>query len=155
MIDLTAPIRAIQAKYGLMDWHRTVEATQEAAALWGATVGVHCRPTGGFLVVEVAPLARVDKYANAVVKLAQAPNGRWAASVDYQCHYLGCLTPVQVWNPVAFDFRDEAIRASAATLRQTLAPLCTESCATEASRHAARQLCAHLETYRCAQLALF
>jgi hypothetical protein len=155
MIDLTAPLRAIQKKYGLMDWHRNVNATQEAATLWGATVGVHCRDTGGFLAVEVVPLARVDKYANAVVKLAHAPNGTWAASVEYQCHYVGCIVPVQVWNPVAFTSREDAIQASAGALRQTLAPLCTESCATEASRQAARQLCAQLDTYRCEQLALF
>jgi hypothetical protein len=97
------------------DWHRHPEALTEAAALWGGG----CNEHGVFLQCERETIGHPERGVFAEVRVAQSPNGLFAAGYAYRCARAGGGVCPSVWSPphaTREEARREAIREAIAGL---------------------------------------
>ena len=151
--DLTPQIDAICAKYP--DAYRSPDALRELSELWG---GVDCNDGGVILTREVI---KIELQGNprwrGEIRLADAPNGRWAMSTSYDYSTGGGGGAPSVWNRRAYANRDAAITAGLTNLVELFEDVRDWPSATEGEARLAGRMVEQLANHQhqSKQLTLF
>ncbi|GFO80790.1 MAG: hypothetical protein A49_04170 [Methyloceanibacter sp.] len=115
VLNLEPAQNAIRAKYG-RSYHRSRDALDEAAALWGfertSSVGIWS-PCDDVLEWRVG-------RCSAEIRLGRSPSGLWSMTTCYATSIQGQTCAPSIWNPVAFLSRDDARQAGLEYLVETL-----------------------------------
>lgn len=153
VIDLSPQIDAIRSKYP--DAYRNPAALRELAALWG---GVDCNDCGVILSRDVV---KIELQGNprwrASILLAEAPNGRWLMTTNYDTPTAGGGGCPSIWSRRAYANREAAVTAGLAKLVETFERERDWPSATEGETRYAARMVDLLQNYQhmTKQLTLF